>query len=138
MNNGQITKAEREDLLRVARLRERVTKSGIVELAAQLLADLEKQLDAGYPFDSDKVWQESYRIAEKPVTEAQAKVHVRCRELGIPDRFAPEIVTYWRDQGEQAIKRRKDELRKIANRQVDSMIKTGKRKVEAWKCKPES
>lgn len=44
---------EREDLLRIARLRERVSKHQVDVLGTQLLADLETQRDSYYSFDSD-------------------------------------------------------------------------------------
>jgi hypothetical protein len=62
---------------------------------------------------------------------AQEKVRERCRELGIPDRFAPRISSPgWNSCGEQAVKERRNELRQLARTQIDAMIKSGKRKVE--------
>lgn len=129
-NNGKMTKADRESLLRVARMRERVTKSGLAEVGSRLLVDLDKQLDAYYSFDSDEIWKESLKIATKATKEAQTKVSARCRELGIPDRFAPSIQTRWISSGEQAVKERRAELRQMARKQVETLIKTGKRKIE--------
>ena len=58
--NGQMTKVDRESLLKV--MRERVTKSSLAEADAQLLADLEKQMDAEYYFDLGEIWKESLSI----------------------------------------------------------------------------
>jgi hypothetical protein len=128
---AKMTKADRENLLKIARLRERVTKSGLLEAGAQLLVDLDKQLEATYHFDQDQVWQESLAIATQAAKEAQAKVKERCRELGIPDRFAPSIYRPgWCSTGQQATKERRTELRQLARTQIDAMIKAGKRKVE--------
>jgi hypothetical protein len=129
--SAKMTKADRENLLRVARMRERVTKSGLQEVGAQLLVDLDKQLESSYSFDQDKIWRESIEMARQAAQEAQAKVKERCRELGIPDRFAPSIYRPgWISTGEQASKERRTELRQLARTQVDAMIKAGKRKVE--------
>jgi hypothetical protein len=105
----QITKAEREDLLRVARMRERVTKCALLEVGARLLVDFDNQLDAAYFFDSDEIWKQSWEVVQQAAQDANFKVKKRCRELGIPDRFAPSIQTSWRYQGEQAIKERRAE-----------------------------
>jgi hypothetical protein len=134
LGKDQLTKTERESLLRVARMRERVAKSGLIEVGAQLLVDLDKQLEASYGFNSDEIWKESYAIAHQATEEANVKVKQRCREFGIPDRFAPRIATAWLNQGEQAVKERQSELRQIARRQIDAMIKSGKRKIEEISC----
>jgi hypothetical protein len=129
--NAKMSKADRESLLKIARLRERVTKSGLAEVGAQLLVDLDKQLDTTYSFDQDKIWAESLAIATQAAQEAQAKVRERCRELGIPSRFAPSIYRPgWCSTGQQATKERRTEIRQIARTQVDALIKAGKRKVE--------
>jgi hypothetical protein len=87
--NSQMGRTDRESLLRIARLRERTTKNALVELGAQLLADLEQRITAVYHYDQDEIWKEAYRIAEQEAKIAQAKVKERSRELGIPERFAP-------------------------------------------------
>ena len=57
--NGEtasLTRAEREDLLRLARMRERVAKSGLAQRSAQLLAEFEQQMASEYSYDQDTVW----------------------------------------------------------------------------------
>jgi hypothetical protein len=129
-----MTAKEQSNLLHIAKLRERTTKSGLAEVGAQLLVDLDKQLDSDYAFNSDAVWQEAKSVVDQAVSEAQAKIQERSHQLGIPDRFAPRISHTWTSQGEQAIKERKIELRQMARRQVDAMIKSAKRKVEEISC----
>jgi hypothetical protein len=128
--NEIMTRADRESLLKIACARERVTKSGLIEAGAKLLADFDQQLEAAYSFDDDKIWKEAAQIALQVAEEAQAKVRERSRELGIPDQFEPSIHTGWLSQGEQESRVRRNELRGIARRQVDALIKEGKRKVE--------
>ncbi len=101
---NEMSKSDRDNLLRIAKMRERVAKSGLAEAGAQLLADLDKQLDTSYSFDSDEIWKEALRAAEQVVKEAQAKVKERSRALGIPERFAPGIYMGWGRCGEQAAK----------------------------------
>jgi|ERR1700730_5262688 hypothetical protein len=95
-----MTTKEQTNLLSIARMRERVTKSQLEEVGAQILVDLDKQLDAYYSFNSDEILKEAHRIADEACKEAQAKVEERNRELGIPERFAPslhlQLVQCWR------------------------------------------
>jgi hypothetical protein len=44
-------------------MREKVTKSGLTEVGAQLLVDLDKQIESLYGFDRDEIWKESLSIA---------------------------------------------------------------------------
>jgi len=125
-----MTKADRESLLKLARLRERVSKSGLIEVGKQLLADLEQQFDTTYPFNRDEVWTEAVREAKELVKEAQKRVIERNRTLGIPARFAPKIEVSWYDAGEQAFDKRVVELRRIGKTQIDAMIAAAKRKIE--------
>jgi hypothetical protein len=127
--NGQMTKVDRESLLKV--MRERVTKSSLAEADAQLLADLEKQMDAEYYYDLDKIWKESLSISLEAAKQAQQQVHERCRELEIPYMFAPQIRgPDWCPFGEQAVRVRPDVLSKMALLKVDAMAKASRRKVE--------
>ncbi|SRR5258707_1179968 len=130
MNNGELTKADRESLLKLARLRERVAKSGLIEMGKQLVADLEKQLDARYPFNRDEVWAAAMRAATEAVEEAQKKIEERSRQLGIPERFAPSLRHHWFEQGEQMFKDRVIALRRIGRTQIDALIARAKRKIE--------
>src|SRR5580704_15256806 len=108
-STAAITKTERSDLLKIAKLREKVSKTGLDEAGARLLVDLDSQLDTSYSFDSDEIWQQAHDLAKKAIEDAQATVVARCRELGIPDRFGPRISGgYWISQGEQALRERRN------------------------------
>jgi len=128
-----VTNKEQSNLISIAKLRERVTKSNLEEVGAQLLVDLDAQLDREYSFDDDAIWKEANAAVTQALAEAQTKIQERSRQLGIPNRFAPRISGGWHSGGEQcglAAKERKTELRRVARQQVDAMIKSGKRKVE--------
>ena len=130
MPNGAITRSERDNLLQIVRGRARLAKDQVVAYGAKLKADFEKQLDAHYPWDSDETWSALATAVEKATQEAQAQVTARNRELGIPEWAAPSINWYWRDQGQQATKERRTELRRLAATQIDAMIKVAKSKVD--------
>jgi hypothetical protein len=130
MKNDELTKADRESLLKLARLRERVAKSGLIEVGKRLAADLEIQLDARYPFNRDEVWAEAVQAATEAFDQAQKKIKERSRQLGIPDRFAPSLGKFWFEGGEQMFRDRVIALRRIGKAQIDAMIAAAKRKIE--------
>ena len=116
-----MTKGEREDLQRLVRQREKVLKSAAKQRSSELLADFENQLGAEYHYDQDEVWEEATRIAKQEVAKASAKVAAREAQLGIPENFAPDISFSWHRRGENAIKERRIELRKMATTRIAAM-----------------
>jgi hypothetical protein len=117
-----MNKGEREDLQRLIRQREKVLKSAAKQRSAELLADFENQMGQEYSFDQDTVWEQAEKVAEREVQKAQKLVAARCRELGIPDQFAPKLSLHWHARGYgNAIKERRAELRRMAETQVASI-----------------
>jgi hypothetical protein len=88
--NTAMTKGEREDLQRLVRQREKVLKS-----AAKQRSAFETQMGQEYAFDQDTIWKQAQAAADREVKKAQKLVAARCRELGIPDRFAPSLELEW-------------------------------------------
>jgi hypothetical protein len=119
MTAATMTRDEREGLQRLVRQREKVLKSAAKQRSAELLADFENQMGQQYSFDQDQVWAQARKLAQSVVDKAQAQVRARCRELGIPDRFAPGLRLRWHNTGyDNTIERRKTELRRMAQTQV--------------------
>jgi len=117
-----MSRAEIEDLQRLVRQREKVLKSAAKQRSAELLADFENQMGQEYSFDQDETWDAAYKAADREVAKAQAQVAARCRELGIPGRFAPEVDVHWRVRGyDNLITKRKDELRRMATTRIDAI-----------------
>ena len=120
--NSVITKGEREDLQRLVRQREKVLKSAAKQRSAELIADFENQMGQEYSFDQDEIWKQAVQSVEPLVAKAQKTVAARCRELGIPERFAPSIRLDWRSRGyDNTIDRRKAELRRMAQTQIEAI-----------------
>jgi hypothetical protein len=118
MNEG-MTKSEREDLQRLVRQREKVLKSAAKQRSAELIADFENQMGQEYSFDQDEVWAEAARVTKAVVDKAQEQIKARCREIGIPDRFAPGLELGWRNRGyENLIAKRRTELRLMAQKAI--------------------
>jgi len=110
-----ISKSEREDLQRLIRQREKVLKSAAKQRSADLIADFTNQMNSEFSFDDDAVWTEAMREAAAEVEKAKRKIAARCRELGIPSRFAPDLSLHWLHRGyENSVARRRNELRDMA------------------------
>lgn len=126
-----MTRPEREDLQRLVRQREKVLKSAASQRSAELLADFENQMGQEYSFDQDEVWDNAMKMADAAAAKAQAQVAARCRELGIPDRFAPSVGCHWRVRGyDNMVKKRKDELRKMAQTQIEAQERKARTQIE--------
>ena len=116
---SMMIRSEREDLQRLVRQRERVLKSAAKQRSADLIADFENQMGSEYSFDQDEVWTKAQQAAEREVKKAQGVIAARCRELGIPDRFAPSLNLYWSHRGyDNSVPRRKAELRQMARTRI--------------------
>jgi hypothetical protein len=89
-------------LLRYLRCQERRVALLAAEHKAVIIAELEQQLASIYRYDQDEVWQEAAKAAQKVIGPAQEAVAARCKELGIPERFAPSINWTWSGRGENA------------------------------------
>ncbi len=125
-----MTKSEREDLAKLIRNREKVLKSAATQRSAELLAEFEQQMASIYSYDQDEVWKSVTEAAAAAVDLAQQTVAARCTELGIPARFAPNVAFSWRGRGENAIKQRRDELRKVAMTSIAAIEKAACTKIE--------
>jgi hypothetical protein len=120
--NAIMSKSEREDLQRLIRQREKVLKSAAKQRSAELIADFENQMGQEYAFDQDEVWAKAVEVADREVNKMQKQIAARCRELGIPDRFAPSISLDWHHRGyDNAIARRRQELRLMAETQIEAI-----------------
>jgi hypothetical protein len=90
-----VTKAERETLVQICRMRARVAKAEATTIAAQRKADFQAQLAAIYHFDNDAVWKKAHAAARDATWQAQEQIAQRCRDLGIPGSFASEVSMQW-------------------------------------------
>ena len=117
-----MTKGEREDLVKLIRQRERVLKSAARQRSAELIADFENQMGQVYSFDQDEVWAELMESAGREVERCKKALAARCRELGIPDRFAPNMTLLWLHRGyDNALEKRRRELRTMATTQIEAL-----------------
>ena len=125
----EITKAERADLAKLARLRERVAKEDAAVRASELRTDLELQLSAIYSFDQEEVWQAAREAVTDAATTANAAVSARCAEMGIPAEFRPSVSVGWSSRGQSQSASRRAELRRLGHVQIDELLKGAKHEI---------
>jgi hypothetical protein len=119
--DGRMTARERHDLAMLVRQRERVLKSAAQERSAELVADFERQLGTIYDWDQDEIWAQAHAVAQEMTLKASEAIARRCRELGIPKRFAPDLSLHWYGRGENAVGQRRTELRRMAVTEVKAL-----------------
>jgi hypothetical protein len=124
-----MTRDERKQLEQIITGRKKVAKFAVQKRKAELMADVERQLATIYRSD-EEAWADLAAMAEKAVQEADAELAQRCRELGIQEEFRPSISSHWYGRGENAMKDRRAELRKVAATKVDLMGKTAVLEIE--------
>lgn len=121
ISSSTMTRAERTDLAALVRRRERLYKTAAKQRAAELISDFEKQLNSSFSYDDDETWKAAYASAKQAVDDAKIVIAQRCRELSIPTEFAPGISVGWGNQGQQASKERRADLRRLAKTQIDAL-----------------
>lgn len=114
------TKAERTELLQLIRKRERVMRSQARDRSIQMLADFEGSISKIYHFDNDPVWKKAMEQAVSAVNRAKEEIQDRCRELGIPPEFAPDVNVSWYGRGQNMMDARRRELRMAAKARIEA------------------
>ncbi|HUF75366.1 MAG TPA: hypothetical protein VMM35_03775 [Longimicrobiales bacterium] len=127
---GGMTKADRRELAMLARKRAKLLKAATVERRAEIAADFEAQLASVYTPDDDAAMKRLYMAAQAVVEEARAKLRERCDELGIPEKFAPDMRLEWYRRGENALRERRAELRTVVRTRLDALEKRAKTEIE--------
>jgi Holliday junction resolvase RusA-like endonuclease len=125
-----MSKADRDQLASVVKIRARVAKAQVAEHEALLLAKVESELAAEYKPDDDNAWKALADAAQKAVAEADSQVEERCRELGIRPEFRPGLNVGWYGRGENATVKRRVELRRVAQTRIAAVGKTAKLAIE--------
>jgi hypothetical protein len=124
-----MTKGDRTELGRLMRARAKVAKDEIESHAGRVLANIEAQLAATYP-ENHAAWADVTEHARRVIAEADTQIAQRCRELGIPERFRPSIDCRWYNWGENAVKDRRAELRRVAQTECAARVKAAKNTVD--------
>ena len=115
-----ISKNDRDALLRHVRQTERVGIAGIEQVAAERLAQFERQLATEYAWDDDTVWQQALEEVRAIVEGARPRILARFRELGVPAEFAGHLEVLWSSQGRNALREHRRELRAVAKARIEA------------------
>jgi hypothetical protein len=122
--NGKLSKGEQTHLFQLFRQRTKVMRTEADARGAALLADLESQLAKIYHYDEDATWEAVTKDTAAFVEQGQAKIAERCAELGIPKEFAPSISFSWSGRGENAVKERRNEIRRVGQAKVEEQVRS--------------
>lgn len=125
-----MTKGERTDLARLIRRRAKLARDAAAQRAAEILADFERQLGTVYSYDDDEVWKAATEAADEAVENAKKVIAERCEELGIPPEFRPNVSFNWYGRGQNSLRERRSELRKMATTQIAAAEKAARTKIE--------
>lgn len=123
-----MTRADRDNLARLARSRGKLAKSGIAARCAALRSDVEEQLSARYEF-TDERWSAITADARNALAQADAQVAAACRASGIPENLRPALSMSWSGRGENALSARRAELRKLAGARIDEMARAAELRI---------
>jgi hypothetical protein len=127
----QMTKGEREDLIRLVKQREKVAKTAAEQRSAAMLAEFEQQVSALHTFDSNEVWKAATDAAIEAAKKANKAVMEEAYRLGIPKEFQPKLNFSWARRGLNEYKERRDELRRVAKAEIDAMEKVARVQIES-------
>jgi hypothetical protein len=127
----RMTKAERDDLVRLIKQREKVAKTAAEQRSAAMLAEFERQVSAIHDFATDEVWSAATQAAIEAAKKANVEVAARAKELGIPDDFAPKLAFTWIRRGENEYQARRAELRRVAKAEIETIEKLARVQIEA-------
>jgi hypothetical protein len=113
MAEHRLTKAEQDNLVKLAKLNREGAVAGIKAKTAVAVADYEMHLAAEYKFDQREIWADLTHSAKARVNELDSLLAEDCRRLGIPEQFRPTLNLVWFGRGENAFKERRTELRRV-------------------------
>jgi hypothetical protein len=121
---------EREQLIRLARLRAKQAKAGAAEREKILAAEV-ADLTAAEFAARDELWAEATAIAEEAAAKANEVIAARCADLGIPAKHAPRLELGWsarsRDFSDYT---RRGELEKLAAKRLAALTAAAKSAID--------
>ena len=89
-----MTRNERNELMKLVRMRARVSKANVDRLVAERMAEVESQLAETHRADAEH-WKHITQDAQDAVKQADAAITRVCEERGIPENLRPELSLSW-------------------------------------------
>lgn len=131
MTLRQMSKAEREDLIRLVKQREKVAKTAAEQRSAAMLAEFEQKISALHSFATNEVWKAATDAAIAAAKKANDEVRAEADRLGIPKEFQPSLAYHWKSRGENEYQERRTELRRVAKAEIDALEKVARVQIES-------
>lgn len=132
MTNGKaMTAKEREALGQAVRLKMRVCKAEIDRRCAIQKANMEKELTGQFNAEDEDL-AAILAEARAHIDRLQGEIFELCKARGVRRVFAPQLHASFSYRGENAIKDRRAELRKLGEANIDAKRKQAWQAVEAW------
>jgi len=125
-----MTKAERTELGTLARMRGKLAKDQVDEIAAERIAQAEEQLSAIFR-STDKLWKASTDAAKAAIAEVNQVIAEQWEAAGQPPEFAPSAYFTWIGRGENGDRSRRAELRAAMRARVTADARRAKAAIEA-------
>ena len=130
MTETRMTKAERDDLVRLIKRREKLAKTAAEQRSAAMLAEFEQKISAAHDFATNDVWKAATDAAIAAANEANEKIDAESARLGIPKEFRPSINFHWDRRGQAEYRERREELRKVAKAEIAALEKVAMVQIE--------
>jgi hypothetical protein len=125
-----VNKSERDDLIRLVRLRAKQARSDAETRAKILIAETE-DLMAGQFEAEDALWASAVAIAEKAAALANERIAEQCALLGIPPHHAPGLELMWRSRSREFTSPgRRAEVRKLAQARLAALTSAAKSAID--------
>ena len=125
-----MNKTDRNDLIRLLRLRAKQARSDAETRAKILTAEVE-DLMAGQFEAEDQLWAQAVAIAEKAAVKANELIAEQCALLGIPQQHAPGLELRWRARSQEFTSfARRAELRKVAQTRLAALTAAAKSAID--------
>ncbi len=126
-----MNKSERDDLIRLVRLRAKQARTD-AETRAKILAAEVEDLMAGQFEAEDELWAQAVAIAEKAAVRANELIAEQCALLGIPAQHAPGLELRWRMRSSEFTSQtRRAELRKVAQTRLAALTAAAKSAIDS-------
>jgi hypothetical protein len=117
--SAKLSTAERQQLERVLKRREKESDESADEVKAQRIADFEEEIATIFAAESE-AFADVTALAQEVVAKANAEIDHRCDELNIRRAFRPRLRLGWVGRGENDEKERRAELRRVAEKRAEA------------------
>lgn len=118
-----LTRKDRDELVKVIRMRVKLAHADVAERQARLSAQIEQELSAKFESEDER-WRDLTTEAQDHLRRIDGELANRCDELGLRPEFRPRYQLAWRSRGENSDPLRRSELRRLAKTRIESLGKS--------------